>query len=136
MDAREQDHKWFERFDARSMKLVVEVEAEDGGTEEREFPAKYEVCSTCDGKGSHVNPSIDSHGIGAEEWDRDWDDESREGYFSGAYDVRCAECDGARVVPVLDEERATPEQKQIVEARINDHYSAQRERDAERRMGY
>lgn len=76
-----------------------------------EFPAKFAVCSRCEGKGSHINPSIDGHGITAEEWDRDWDDESRENYFSGVYDVTCGECKGLRVVPVVDEERLNEEAK-------------------------
>lgn len=135
MDSREQNHQWFERFDARAMRLIVLVETEDGGDEEKALPAKYEVCGTCDGKGSHVNPSIDSHGIGAEEWDRDWDDDDREGYFEGRYDVPCAECHGARVVPVLAD-NATPEEQKIAEEIMDGHYQSQREAAYERRMGY
>lgn len=71
--------------------------------EEIELPANYEICSTCLGEGSHVNPSIDSHGITMDEWENEWDDESREMYLSGGYDVTCNECKGLRVVPVIDE---------------------------------
>lgn len=136
MDARDADHKWFSRFDPKTMKLIVEVSNDDGSFEEKEFPAKYEVCDTCEGRGSHVNPSIDSHGIGAEEWDRDWDEDDREAYFDGRYDVPCAECHGARVTPVLDEDRATPEERKQIEDVIEAHYASQREQDHERRMGY
>jgi hypothetical protein len=75
-----------------------------------ELPGKYEVCGRCQGKGSHVNPSIDRNGITADEWNGpDWDDESREMYTSGGYDVPCYECSGVRVVLVVDEERCNKE---------------------------
>ena len=57
---------------------------------------QFAVCPTCDGNGTHVNPSIDSEGISAEQFYEDPDFE--EAYFSGAYDVACAECGGQRVV--------------------------------------
>jgi hypothetical protein len=66
------------------------------------FPMKYVVCGLCNGTGKHVNPSIDAHGITAEEWDRDWDYDDREMYMSGGYDVQCYECHGKRVVPEID----------------------------------
>lgn len=62
-----------------------------------DLPATYEVCRRCEGEGTHVNPNIDGHGITSEEWERDWDDESRQAYFEGRYDVTCHECDGQRV---------------------------------------
>ena len=56
------------------------------------MPAVYEVCETCGGKGKHVNPAIDGHGISAEEMHEDPD--FAEDYFSGVYDVPCEECGG------------------------------------------
>ena len=56
----------------------------------------FRVCPTCEGYGTHVNPSIDAHGIGREEFDEDPDFE--EAYFAGAYDVTCGKCNGQRVV--------------------------------------
>lgn len=101
-----------------------------------EVPIRYEVCGTCDGKGTHVNPSIDAHGITAEEWSNDWDDEEREGYFAGNYDVQCYECHGARVVPEVDEDKCA---KPIIE-RIEEHRRQEAlyacERANEQRMGY
>lgn len=71
---------------------------DDGDYDHRPVePKGYAVCPTCEGRGSHVNPSIDSHGLTAEDFAEDPDFE--EAYFSGAYDVRCAECHGKRVVP-------------------------------------
>jgi len=84
--------------------IEFEYENEDGDTEVVELPAYYEVCPRCEGKGKHVNPSIDEHGITEEEWEHDWDEESREAYLSGRYDVTCHECGGKRVVKVVDED--------------------------------
>lgn len=77
------------------------------------LPARYEVCTTCRGKGKHVNPSIDAHGISREEFDEDPD--FMEDYLSGFYDVTCYECHGKRVVPVIDDARLTEEQRRVSE---------------------
>ena len=68
--------------------------AEEGGEVEVALPAVYEVCPTCRGEGKTVNPAIDGDGITGEEWARDWDDDDREAYFRGDYDVPCRECGG------------------------------------------
>lgn len=130
MDSREIRHNWYSRFDKDRMTLTI---YED---DEAEFtvPAKYDVCSTCEGRGSHVNPSIDSHGLSREDFDEDPDFE--EDYRSGAYDVSCVECRGNRVVPVVDEARATKEELEKVEKAIEDHYANQRESWYEREHGY
>lgn len=73
---------------------------EDGEEEQVVFPAHYEVCYRCRGAGKHVNPSIDGHGISREEFDMD--PEFEENYFAGVYDVVCDECNGLRVVAVID----------------------------------
>lgn len=73
----------------------------DDGEEMVVFPAHYEVCERCRGTGSHVNPSIDGNGLGAEDFE---DEEFAEAYFNGAYDVACYECRGLRVVPVMNED--------------------------------
>lgn len=116
----------------------AECGAEQSCDEEISFPGKREVCPTCDGSGKHVDPSIDGHGISAEEWDRDWDDEEREGYFRGDYDVICEQCGGANVVDVIDYERAAEEMPAELK-RLEEHeqslaemYACER---AERAMG-
>jgi len=76
---------------------------EDGT--EVELPVKFELCSRCEGKGTHVNPAVDGNGITGEEWANDWDEDSREMYMTGGYDVSCYACHGKRVVPVADRER-------------------------------
>ena len=130
MDRRDSRHDWYSRFDEKAMTLTI---YED---DEAEFtvPAKYDVCGTCDGKGSHVNPSIDAHGISPEEFAEDPD--FREDYFGGAYDVACNECRGKRVVPVADEGLMTPEEAKKVEEAIDQFYEDRRCEEYERRMGY
>ncbi len=82
---------------------------EEGSIELEPFQLRYEVCSVCEGRGSYVNPSIDENGISGEEFHGEWDEDEREAYLGGAYDVTCACCMGKRVmlVPVLTD--GTPE---------------------------
>lgn len=88
--------------------IVFTYEDDDGEEQEGVLPAKFEVCGRCRGHGMHVNPSIDGNGITSSEWE-EWDDEEREHYFRGDYDVPCEGCHGARVVQVVDEEHADPD---------------------------
>jgi hypothetical protein len=94
------------------MNLTIELNDEETGDDvAHDLPAKFEVCPTCEGKGSHVNPSIDSHGISREEFDAD--PEFEEAYFAGRYDVTCHECKGQRVVLVVDESKLNASQKDL-----------------------
>ncbi len=77
---------------------------------EHAMPARFEVCPTCQGRGTHVNRAIDGNGITASEMEELGDD-FREDYMSGMYDVTCEECRGRNVVAVADPERASPEVK-------------------------
>jgi len=129
MDRREQNKKWWSRFDSKRMVFVIEM----GDGDEKEIPAEYQVCDVCDGKGTHVNPGIDSHGLSREDFDADPD--FAEDYFSGAYDVTCNNCNGRNVEPVVAWERLDPDTRKIVEEFIDDHYAYQRECEAERRYG-
>lgn len=90
------------RFDERRMTLTMDTEDDEGNEIEVSVRAKLGLCPTCEGRGTHVNPSIDDNGISAEDFDEDPD--FREGYFQGRYDVPCYECGGLRVVPVPDED--------------------------------
>ncbi len=129
MDRRDRNLKWWDRLDERRQTAFVSVDWDV----EQEIPIRWEVCGTCEGKGSHVNPGIDAHGLSREDFDEDPD--FAEDYFSGRYDVQCNECDGRRVVPVPDEERATKEQIEAVESLIQDRIDMENEYEAERRMG-
>lgn len=124
----------------KTVKYDLYVETADGTdveTVEVVFPAHYEVCDRCRGEGRHVNPSVDGHGISAEEFAEDPDFE--EAYFSGVYDVTCEACKGNRVVEVMnDPETFTPEQKELLaklEKQWEDEAADRRMHEAERRMG-
>ena len=130
-DHREYSHypDWIKE-DWQKMALVIDGFAVD----EREdliCPAKATVCPVCDGKGSHVNPSIDSHGIGQEEFDED--PQFQQDYFSGVHDISCSTCKGKRVV--LAPIDPNSECAKIIEDSITDQYNSYQEQEAERRMG-
>jgi hypothetical protein len=143
---------WWKSYDKRTRIVVVELadelkeELEDSEiitliNEEgcASFPFEFRVCSTCNGYGTHVNPSIDSHGITSEEWDRDWSYEDRENYMSGFYDVSCYECGGEKVVPEVVESSLSPAQKKLwnlIQRRCQEDASYAIERQREIEMGY
>jgi|GEM_PF-869704 len=105
---------WYETFDEKRMIATILTYDEDDEETTVEVPVQYVVCPTCDGKGSHVNPSIDAGGISSEEFYDDPD--FAEDYMSGTYDVSCYECGGKRVVPEIAYDRLNAEQKAAVEA--------------------
>lgn len=106
----------------------------DGG--EVEVPGKYEVCSRCEGVGRHTNPSIDGNGITSEEWNGpDWDDESREAYMSGGYDVLCETCQGERVVLQPDFALIPSEQQEEIYQQEREEAEYRAMVAAERRAG-
>ena len=76
------------------------------------LPGKYEVCPRCEGRGSIVNPSVDGNGLDANDFAEDPD--FREAYFAGAYDIKCPECHGQRVVAVPDVRSCTYAQKRLL----------------------
>lgn len=88
---------------------VIDDEEEEEAEVEVTLPARFEVCETCSGKGTHVNPSIDSGGLSSDDFAEDPD--FAEAYFGGAYDTVCYGCKGERVEPVVDEARLNSEQK-------------------------
>lgn len=107
---------------------------------EYRLPCRMEVCGACGGRGSYVNPAIDAHGIGADEW-ADWDEDDRQGYLDGRYDVACEECRGQRVVPVPEEPSgcSSASHKAAWAAYCewsDDEGNYRAERAAEIRMGY
>lgn len=89
-------------------------------------PSKFEVCPKCEGNGKFVNPSIDSHGISAQEFAEDPD--FAEQYFSGVFDKTCDECGGLRVVLM-------PIDRTIFDQDMEEYMEHLRELDFERRMG-
>lgn len=120
-------------FDEQKMLVTFAIEDEDENEVEYTIPVCFEVCPTCEGKGSHVNPSIDSHGLSREDFDEDPD--FREEYFSGAYDVTCYACSGKRVVIEPKSDFKSPAALALAawqDAEARDV----RERIAEERWGY
>ena len=98
--------------DARVRAVRAEIPELDGTP----LPHRWEVCDLCEGKGTHVNPSIDSNGLTAEDFDDDPD--FREEYMSGRYDQQCNQCAGRTTVPVADVAKCTWAQKRhLVELR-------------------
>lgn len=121
MDSRDFARKmgdWYSSIDNNSMTATVSQTVYDSDDKEVEesftVPFKFVVCELCFGRGTHVNPSIDSNGLTSEDFDQD--DSFREDYFSGVYDVPCCECHGNKVTPEYDESRAKPEVKEKMKA--------------------
>jgi len=116
------------------MNTTLTITIRDANGDDLHLPAKFAVCDTCDGRGTHVNPGVDGHGLSQEDFDADPD--FAEGYFSGVYDVRCEACKGERVVAVLDEARCTPAQIAQHATYWQDEADYDAEVAAERRWGY
>jgi hypothetical protein len=125
-------------FDERTMTLSIPLtyEEETTGNDVEEtfvFNCTYAVCNLCDGRGSHVNPSIDAHGIPAEEFHDDPD--FAEEYFSGMYDIPCNKCEGRRVVSIIDEERSDKRAMELLNKWRDEEYAFRRMSEAERKYG-
>jgi len=128
-DRRNNPDHWYDSFDGSKMTATVTFEDEDGVEETRTVPIEFSVCPVCEGRGKHVNPSIDCNGLTADDFAEDPD--FREDYFSGVYDQTCNECGGRNVVPVcLDDEV-----NKVREADRRADAAARAEYLAERRMG-
>ena len=105
----------------------------DEEDEEHTVHLEYEVCGTCSGKGNHVNPSIDAHGITPEEFAED--PGFREDYFSGVYDVTCYECKGQRVVLTVNEAETAKATLKVIEDHARYEFAYRQECEFERKMG-
>lgn len=117
------------------MKITLEMwDEEVGDRMPVELPARYEVCPNCDGHG--VKCTLGAM-TGSEYAEACHDDEDfADKYRSGFYDGACHECEGNRVIAVVDKDRLDP----VMRKRVNDHYEEQAnyaaERAAELRYGY
>lgn len=101
---------------------------------EFKLPTHFEVCYRCEGHGTHVNPAIDGNGISAQEWN-EWEDSSRSMYMNGGYDIACEDCNGMRVVPVVNESALTKEIQDKWSKHLDDWFADEAQRRAEDRMG-
>jgi hypothetical protein len=95
-DRRVRNAERYGNRDADEQKMVIrwETENDEGEPVTHEFPARFEVCPTCEGRGTHVNPSIDASGYYPDEDD----DDIGYDYASSA----CGTCHGKRVVLEID----------------------------------
>lgn len=110
MDSRFEDRNYARdpRNCAPGQVPMIEIEQSDGSYLEVELPWRWAVCPVCDGKGTHVNPSIDCNGISAEEFAEDPD--FHESYLRGDYDQECNRCGGRTTVPQVDVDRLSPKE--------------------------
>lgn len=102
--------------DFDKMVLKTTVDNDEGDEVYKEYPAEASVCPVCRGKGSYVNPAIDSQGLSADDFAEDPD--FADAYQGGRYDVQCRSCQGRRVilVPTTDGGKAAVERLMRVEA--------------------
>lgn len=106
---------------------------------ELKLPARLEVCDLCEGSGSVVDPNIDAGGLSRDDFDEDPGFE--EDYHSGRFNITCPQCRGKNVVPVIDYERLSVEQKKEFDEYQDDLEEAARDAEADRKtmmaeMGY
>jgi len=139
MDQRDQaalTSKWYKTLNEKLSTATIEMYNQETGEEEEiDVPITFSVCPTCSGRGSHVNPSIDAHGITSDEWDRDWSHEDQENYINGMYDVSCYECQGKRVIATLDEPHTKSEIVKYINNSIREEYEYAKLVESERRYG-
>jgi len=121
--------RWWNSIDDAKMTATCTYYEEDDSEVEATVPIKFEVCPTCNGKGSHVNPSIDCNGLSAEDFAEDPDFFTD--YMSGMYDQPCNECGGQRVVPICLDEHAN----ERIQAWIDEELEYLAEQAYEMRMG-
>jgi len=138
MDRRDyaSEMRWWKTIDRSKMTATLGIDLWPDDEDEDalaikgdEIEVKFVVCGTCDGRGSHVNPSIDAHGLTGADFAEDPD--FAEEYFSGAYDQPCNECGGASTVPIPRDETIW----KAIQDKWRDDAECRAEVEAERRMG-
>jgi RecJ-like exonuclease len=102
------------------------------GTGRFELPCKFEVCPHCEGKGTS---SAHLGAYTASEW-AEQDDEWKEDYLAGRYDESCPECNGLRVVSVVDRPRCVPAQLEAYDRECQERDEDRRTRAMESGWGY
>jgi len=117
--------------DPAPTKLTV-YDPDSGDDVEIEIPSKWDVCPVCDGKGTHVNPSIDAGGLSRDSMD---DPEFMDDYMSGAYDQTCNYCQGRTTVRVPDEDAMSDADRKLWYDHLRDEAAYEAECQAEIRMG-
>jgi hypothetical protein len=124
--------------------INLKYENDEGEEVTLTLPAKMEVCDDCGGHGYTLRGGMRGAAYTMEEFNESFDEEDREEYFrhGGKYDEQCQTCHGKNVVPAVDEDQLSPEQKKQYEE-YEEHANrmaqldadARAEEAAERRMG-
>lgn len=98
------------------------------------------ICDECEGNGKVDHPAF-SNGITSSEWS-EMDQDGRDSYMRGDYDVKCDPCKGAGKVRVPDvarmtfaEKRAFVLQRREADEEADDLRAMHAEMEAERRFG-
>jgi RecJ-like exonuclease len=107
---------------------ITDDESEHHG-EVVQLPARYEVCSRCDGEGKS---SAHLGSFSREDFDEDPD--FAEDYMNGAYDIPCEKCKGQRVVPVINREACTTDDQKRALEHLDDQARWRREAFNERKQ--
>ena len=112
--------RWWDSLDGLTAYMKEGGYDDDGEPIVARIPVTFTVCTTCDGKGSYVNPNIDRNGIDPQDFHDD--PEFSADYRSGMFDLPCAHCEGLRVIPVPIDEAM---QKQVQEGNdaMEEYYS-------------
>jgi len=126
-DRRVRNAERYGNRDVDEQKMVIRWEQDDEGEAVmHEFPALFEVCPTCEGQGTHVNPSIDASGYYPDE-----DDDNGYDYEASA----CGTCHGKRVVLEIDRRASDPDMLARYDAHLDDLDECDADRLAELRAG-
>ena len=127
------DERWWADIrGSRALFLVDDPDLSDYDPDEEGIwvPFEWVVCDACGGEGKYVNPNIDRHGLTSEDFE---DEDFRDMYTSGAYDVTCELCQGRNVIPRFTGDHKTG---QLIEREIAERQAYAAEAEAERRMLY
>lgn len=105
-----------------------------------ELPARMEVCDECEGHGTVLCEGLRGVAYTSEEFEERFAEEGRCEYLrhGGRYDVACPQCHGRNVVPIVDEDSLTDDQRRMHQVFCDieaERALDERVRAAERRMG-
>lgn len=131
----ERRQTWLSERAQNTQEMLYDISLEEVYDVEFTFPSKNEVCGRCDGDGVH-DPE-DWNGFTQSEWS-ECEPEFRADYMDGRFDVRCTECDGNRVVPIIDESILSAAQQKVLELyekELEADWEYDRIAEQERRMG-
>lgn len=76
------------------------------------IPIVFEVCHSCNGRGKILDPSLGISDLSPEKLAASGQDVV-DAYNAGEFHINCHECLGARVLPNLDEDRASQPQLRV-----------------------